>query len=241
MCLKMRLWMNVSDIIIRCSCIFYLIDVLEEGNQSQAVGSDNSEIIPVINLHKRFQIKKLEKLEDEEFEEILMNHFDMSYLENMHATFEIAEKEMKMLKHPYVGTEHLLLGLIEEGTGVAYTVLTDNKITSDEYREKIETSTGIGSKTVLTPEDLTPRTKRVMQMAMVISSRMGNSYVGTEHLLLALLSESDSYAVKFLVELDVNIQTLAEELQKNIRLCTFPLLRFIIFGKERARETISFL
>ena len=139
------------------------------------------------------------------------------FTQKANKAINIALQEASNMGHTYVGTEHLLLGLIEEGTGVAYTVLTDNKITSDEYREKIETSTGIGSKTVLTPEDLTPRTKRVMQMAMVISSRMGNSYVGTEHLLLALLSESDSYAVKFLVELDVNIQTLAEELQKNMQ------------------------
>lgn len=139
------------------------------------------------------------------------------FTQKANKAINIALQEASNMGHTYVGTEHLLLGLIEEGTGVAYTVLTDIKITSDEYREKIETSTGIGSKTVLTPEDLTPRTKRVMQMAMVISSRMGNSYVGTEHLLLALLSESDSYAVKFLVELDVNIQTLAEELQKNMQ------------------------
>ncbi|MDD5795369.1 MAG: ATP-dependent Clp protease ATP-binding subunit, partial [Oscillospiraceae bacterium] len=86
----------------------------------------------------------------------------------------------------------------------------------DEYRNKIADSTGTGSKTVLTPEDLTPRTKRVMQMSMVISSRMGNNYVGTEHLLLAILSESDSYAVRFLNELGINISTLAEALQNNM-------------------------
>lgn len=128
----------------------------------------------------------------------------------------IALQQASEMGHTYVGTEHLLLGLIQEGTGVAYTVLNDNNVTQEEYREKIETSTGVGSKTVLTPDDLTPRTKRVMQMSMVISSRMGNNYVGTEHLLLALLSESDSYAVKFLIELGVNIQTLAEDLQKNM-------------------------
>lgn len=139
------------------------------------------------------------------------------FTQKANEAINIALQEASNMGHTYVGTEHLLLGLIEEGTGVAYTVLSDNKITTDAYREKIETSTGIGSKTVLTPEDLTPRTKRVMQMSMVISSRMGNSYVGTEHLLLALLSEGDSYAVKFLVELDVNIQTLAEELQKNMQ------------------------
>ncbi len=139
------------------------------------------------------------------------------FTQKANEAINIALQEASNMGHTYVGTEHLLLGLIEEGTGVAYTVLNENNITQEAYREKIETSTGIGSKTVLTPEDLTPRTKRVMQMAMVISTRMGNNYVGTEHLLLALLSESDSYAVKFLVELNANIQNLAEDLQKNMQ------------------------
>lgn len=138
------------------------------------------------------------------------------FTQKANEAINLALKNASEMGHTYVGTEHLLLGLIEEGTGVAATVLEENGLSVDEYRNKIADSTGTGSKTVLTPEDLTPRTKRVMQMSMVISSRMGNNYVGTEHLLLAILSESDSYAVRFLNELGINISTLAEALQNNM-------------------------
>ncbi|MGN1467760.1 MAG: ATP-dependent Clp protease ATP-binding subunit [Ruminococcus sp.] len=138
------------------------------------------------------------------------------FTQKANEAINLALKNASEMGHTYVGTEHLLLGLIEEGTGVAATVLEENGLSADEYRNKIADSTGTGSKTVLTPEDLTPRTKRVMQMSMVISSRMGNNYVGTEHLLLAILSESDSYAVRFLNELGINISTLAEALQNNM-------------------------
>ncbi len=138
------------------------------------------------------------------------------FTQKANEAINLALKNASEMGHTYVGTEHLLLGLIEEGTGVAATVLEENGLSVDEYRNKIADSTGTGSKTVLTPEDLTPRSKRVMQMSMVISSRMGNNYVGTEHLLLAILSESDSYAVRFLNELGINISTLAEALQNNM-------------------------
>ncbi len=139
------------------------------------------------------------------------------FTQKANEAINLALKNAGEMGHTYVGTEHLLLGLIEEGTGVAATVLEENGLNKEDYKNKIESSTGVGSKTVLTPEDLTPRTKRAMQMAMVISSRMGNSYVGTEHLLLAIISESDSYAVRFLNELGINIQAVADSIQNNMQ------------------------
>ncbi len=139
------------------------------------------------------------------------------FTQKANEAINLALKNAGEMGHTYVGTEHLLLGLIEEGTGVAATVLEENGLNKEDYESKIESSTGVGSKTVLTPEDLTPRTKRAMQMAMVISSRMGNNYVGTEHLLLAIISESDSYAVRFLNELGINIQAVADSLQNNMQ------------------------
>ena len=75
------------------------------------------------------------------------------FTEKANKAINLALQEASNMGHTYVGTEHLLLGLIKEGTGVASIVLTENKITQEELKEKIETSTGIGSKTVLTPED----------------------------------------------------------------------------------------
>ena len=112
--------------------------------------------------------------------------------------------------HNYVGTEHILLGLINEGTGVAAAALEQCGVTSDALRDKISTTDGIGMKTTLTPDDFTPRTKRVLKAAMLASARMGNNYVGTEHLLLAVIAESDSYAVSFLHELGVSENAIAQ-------------------------------
>lgn len=139
------------------------------------------------------------------------------FTQKANEAINLALKNASEMGHTYVGTEHLLLGLIEEGTGVAATVLEESGLSKESYKNKIADSTGTGSKTVLTPDDLTPRTKRVMQMAMAISAKVGDSYVGTEHLLFAILSESDSYAVRFLQELGVSVQSVAQALQSNMQ------------------------
>lgn len=118
--------------------------------------------------------------------------------------------------HTYIGTEHLLLGLLEEQTGVAAATLTECGLKSDDLKEKILASIGKGAKTSLTPEDFTPRTKRVMQTAVMASAQVGHSFVGTEHLLIALLSERDSYAVKFLEELGVSPNSVLTALRASL-------------------------
>ncbi len=120
--------------------------------------------------------------------------------------------------HTYVGTEHLLLALVEEGTGLAAAVLTDAGVKADELRNKIETTIGVGAPSVVTVEDFTPRTKRVMQKAVIIASRIGHSFVGTEHLLLAILSDNDSYSVKFLRELGVSQDSLIRSISETLNI-----------------------
>ena len=120
------------------------------------------------------------------------------------------------LGHTYIGTEHILLGLIRESTGVAAVVLSECGLNEDTLFEHIENSVGRGAKTVLTPQDFTPRTKRVMQMAVINSARMGHNYVGTEHLLISLLNEHDSYAVRFLNELSVNPSSVITQIKQSI-------------------------
>ncbi len=112
--------------------------------------------------------------------------------------------------HNYVGTEHILLGLLKEGTGVASTALRQCSITEDALKAKIRGIDSANTITSLTPDDFTPRTKRVLKASMLASARMGNSYVGTEHLLLAVISEKDSYAVAFLRELGANENSIAQ-------------------------------
>ncbi len=108
------------------------------------------------------------------------------------------------LGHTYIGTEHLLTGLLEQESGVAATALKECGLSAEALKEKIAHLIGTGSQTSLTPQDFTPRTKRVMQTAVIISSRSGQSFVGTEHLLMALLSEKDSFALKLMTELSVS-------------------------------------
>lgn len=118
--------------------------------------------------------------------------------------------------HTYVGTEHILLGLVSEESGVAATVLQQNGLSAEDLKDLIERTIGTGSRTVITPDDFTPRTKRVMQTAMVLSARLGHGYVGTEHLLMALISERDGYAIRFLEELNVNINSVLSSLKASM-------------------------
>ena len=108
----------------------------------------------------------------------------------------------------YIGSEHILLGLLRENSGVAAAALSDSGVTAAKVEELIASSAD-GSKTSLTPEDFTPRTKRIMQTAMTYSARTGSGYVGTEHLLIALISDRDSYAIRYLSRLGATPQGIA--------------------------------
>ena len=122
-----------------------------------------------------------------------------------------AEAALEMGQN-YVGTEHLLVGLIRESDGVAGKILEANEIGDEQVIEKIDALIGTGEPiSGITPE-ATPRTKRVIQNSYVEARRMGHSYVGTEHLLIAVLRESESIAVKILLELGVSPQKLYNEI-----------------------------
>lgn len=132
------------------------------------------------------------------------------FTQKANRALNLAIESAQDMGHTYVGTEHILLGLIDEGTGVAAAALEQCGVTGDALRDKISSTDGVGMKTTLTPDDFTPRTKRVLKAAMLASARMGNNYVGTEHLLLAVTAESDSYAVSFLHELGVSENAIAQ-------------------------------
>ena len=114
----------------------------------------------------------------------------------------------EMLGHTYVGSEHLLLGLLKVGSGVAATVLNKNGITADNIEELMRANIGCGTPTKLSPDYFTPRAKRVIEVAMAGCTQMGKKYVGTEHLLIGVLSEGDNYAIRFIRELGVDAATL---------------------------------
>lgn len=124
----------------------------------------------------------------------------------------------EQMGHSYVGTEHILYGLIKEGTGVAAVALEQCGVTESALKDKIiasEPSSSISS--TLTQNDFTPRTKRVLRSAIFASSKMGSGYVGTEHLLIAIISESDSYAVAFLGELGTSADAVARAVSTGLQ------------------------
>ncbi|MBQ8860547.1 MAG: ATP-dependent Clp protease ATP-binding subunit [Ruminococcus sp.] len=131
-------------------------------------------------------------------------------------SLNLALESAQELGHTYVGTEHILLGLIKENTGVAAVVMKECGLNDEVLLEHISNSVGRGNTTVLTPDDFTPRTKRVMQMAVINSAKMGHNYVGTEHLLISILSERDSFAVRFLNELGVTPATVLTALRASL-------------------------
>lgn len=139
------------------------------------------------------------------------------FTEKANKALNLAIESAEEIRHNYVGTEHILYGLVKEGSGVAATALNECGVTEDALREKLESINGTMSLVELTPDDFTPRTKRVLRAAVIISSKTGYTYVGTEHLLLAILSESDSYAVAFLEELGVSVERLAQAVSKGMQ------------------------
>lgn len=139
------------------------------------------------------------------------------FTEKANKALNLAIESAEEMRHNYVGTEHILYGLVKEGSGVAATALNECGVTEDALREKLESINGTMSLVELTPDDFTPRTKRVLRGAVIISSKTGYTYVGTEHLLLAILSESDSYAVAFLEELGVSVERLAQAVSKGMQ------------------------
>ena len=139
------------------------------------------------------------------------------FTEKANKALNLAIESAEEMRHNYVGTEHILYGLVKEGSGVAATALNECGVTEDALREKLESINGTMSLVELTPDDFTPRTKRVLRAAVIISSKTGYTYVGTEHLLLAILSESDSYAVAFLEELGVSVERLAQAVSKGMQ------------------------
>ena len=114
--------------------------------------------------------------------------------------------------HNYIGSEHILLGLLKTDGGVAVNMLEEKGVTAEDIENLIKEYIGEGMQTKLTPDDFTPRTKRVLDVAFQYARSMRRSFVDTEHLLMAVLQESDSYAVKFLNSFGIDERQLLEEL-----------------------------
>ena len=120
----------------------------------------------------------------------------------------LSQEESRRLGHNFVGTEQILLGLLGEGTGVAFKVLRDEGLTLKDARMDIERIIGRGSGFVAVEIPFTPRAKRVLENSIEESRDLGHGYVGTEHILLALLDEDDGVAWRLFENLHTDIEKL---------------------------------
>ncbi len=117
----------------------------------------------------------------------------------------LAQEEAQRLNHNYIGTEHLLLGLVREENGVAVRVLRDLGVDPKQVRERVERTVGRGQRPMYGKLSLTPRTKRVIELAVDEARRLGHHYIGTEHLLLGLVRAGEGVAVDVLKGLGVGL------------------------------------
>ena len=127
--------------------------------------------------------------------------------------FELAQDIAVELGHNYIGTEHILYGLAEEGTGVASRVLEEQGVTSENIKQEIVEIIG-QSDPIEDPDTLgfTPRSKRIIENAYLYARRMNSDYIGTEHILIGILHEGDSVATRILLDLNADPQQIYNEL-----------------------------
>ncbi len=114
------------------------------------------------------------------------------------------------LGHTYIGTEHILLALTEDGTSCSSQILKKHSLTSDRLLKIIKDNSGTGTKSTLTSRELTPRAKNVLENSYNHAIQYGNGIIGTEHILLSLLNEKDSVAVKLLTAAKINCNVVKE-------------------------------
>ena len=128
---------------------------------------------------------------------------------------EIANDIAIELGHSYIGTEHLLYGLVKEGAGIAAKVLSNQEVTEDKVIDKVQELIGTEEPKGETL-GFTPRTKRVIENAFIEARKLGYNYIGTEHLLIGIMREGDSIAVRILLDLNISIPKLYNEIVKVI-------------------------
>jgi ATP-dependent Clp protease ATP-binding subunit ClpA len=133
------------------------------------------------------------------------DRFD-KFTERARKVLSLAQEEAQRFQHNYIGTEHLLLGLVREGEGVAAKVLSNLGVELNKVRSAVEFIIGRGDRIVFGEIGLTPRAKKVIELAVDEAHRLNHHYIGTEHLLLGLIREDEGIAAQALHSLGVNLE-----------------------------------
>jgi ATP-dependent Clp protease ATP-binding subunit ClpA len=123
----------------------------------------------------------------------------------------LAQEEARMLNHNYVGTEHILLGLIHEGDGVAAKALESLGISLEAVRAQVEEIIGQGQQIPSGHIPFTPRAKKVMELSLREALQLGHDYIGTEHILLGLIREGDGVAAQVLIRLGADLNRVRQQ------------------------------
>lgn len=137
----------------------------------------------------------------------------IDFTKKAHEVIASARKSAEELGHDYIGTEHILIGLADVNESVSAKAIESQNITKKDIEEKIAKTIGINTGAGI-PQGYTPRVKRILGTSVHVALNMGSGYVGTEHILIALLSEPDCVAARILISLGVNIQRLYEEIME---------------------------
>ena len=123
----------------------------------------------------------------------------------------LAQEEARMLNHNYIGTEHILLGLIHEGEGVAARALESLGISLEAVRQQVEDIIGRGQQAPHGHIAFTPRVKKVLELASREALQLGHNYIGTEHILLGLIREGEGVAAQVLVKLGADLNRVRQQ------------------------------
>src|SRR3984893_9562269 len=133
------------------------------------------------------------------------NRFD-KFTERARKVLSLAQEEAQRFQHNYIGTEHLLLGLVREGEGVAAKVLSNLGVELNKVRDAVESIIGRGDRVVLGEIGLTPRAKKVIELAVDEARRLNHHYIGSEHLLLGLIREGQGVGAGVLESFVLSLQ-----------------------------------
>jgi len=129
----------------------------------------------------------------------------------------LAQEEARMLNHNYIGTEHILLGLIREAEGVAVKALESLGISPDAVRQQVEEIIGQGQQAPSGHIPFTPRAKKVLELSLREAQQLGHNYIGTEHILLGLIREGSGVAAQVLVKLGADLNRTRQQVVQLLR------------------------
>lgn len=139
----------------------------------------------------------------------------MNFTEKAQKAIGLSTQQAAELGHTFVGSEHILIGLLQEDTGIAYSSLRKFGVTASELKEKVMQVDGAGNVPTQSVE-FTPRVKRIFEISGMIARKLSHNYIGTEHILLAILEEGRNIGVRILQEMGVDITVLAKDIMSRI-------------------------